>query len=201
MNFVEQSNSQSQPILFENGKALCSYLGPEKEAIAWVARQDLQKMTDVLVLGLGAGYHVESLLRQAPHLAISVVDFRSESFQFFEDHFSYSSNKVKCFHLREGSFDQRIFNFIRDVQPLVLPFRPAWQNHEQKFAELYTQMTFRYLEVLEKVFHQQIQRGDMDLSNLSSQKELLHLKNIFESTKEVESQLSLKLSVLRELWI
>lgn len=202
MNFITQSNSQSRSVLFENGKALCSYLNPEKEALAWVARQEIQKMTDVLILGLGAGYHVEQLLRQAPHLSISVVDFRPECFRFFEEEFPYSSNKVKCFYLRDGAhLDQRIFNFVSDIQPLVLPFRPAWQNHEHQFADLYTQMTFRSLEVLEKVFHQQISSQEMDLSKLASQKELLHLKNIFESTKEVESHLSLKLSVLRELWI
>ena len=77
---------------------LCSARDPEREALGWLA-QIYFYGNHLWVLGLGAGYHVNILLRQFPDLHITVIDHRPEllaQFQFSQSEFSSRCQLLYC---------------------------------------------------------------------------------------------------------
>lgn len=189
-------------VVSENEKALCSTYDPLQEASVWVQRIDLRNMKHALILGLGAGHHIEELLKQAPDVHLTVVDHRPGLFEIFEEHRSVIADRVQFFCLGQGTYlDDRIFNFIEDFQPTVLAFRPSWKNHEKHFSDLFTSLTFRNLEMIERSVKNQIRNEIFDFDRLKSEKNILHLKNLYEALNDFDNEEALKLAVLRELWI
>ncbi len=189
-------------IVKEKESALCSTYDPLQEASAWVQRVMPARMEQVLILGLGAGHHVEEILKQAPETRISVLDHRPQLIEIFESHRPLISDRVQFFCIHQGDeMDDRIFNFVEDVQPTILCFRPAWKNHESFFADLFASLTFRNLQMIERSLKREIQNNVFDISRLSAEKNLLHLKNLYESLQDFDNEEALKISVLRELWI
>lgn len=189
-------------VVTENEMSLCSTYDPLQEASSWVQRLDLKSLKQALVLGLGAGHHVEELLKQAPDVHLTVVDNRPELFELFEAHRSLLADRVQFFCIQGGShLDDRIFNFIEDFQPTVLAFRPAWKNHEKHFSDLFTSLTFRNLQMIERAVKSQIKNEVFDFDRLKSEKNILHLKNLYEALNDFDNEEALKIAVLRELWI
>jgi len=189
-------------VVKENENALCSTYDPLQEASAWVQRMDIKKMQHVLVLGLGAGHHIEELAKQAPQIRLSVLDHRAELIELFETHHPFISDRVQffCFDKQKG-IDDRLFDFIEDLQPTILCFRPSWKGHEVFYADLFASLTFRNLQMIERSLKREIQNNIFDISKLTSEKSLLHLKNLYESLQDFDNEEALKISVLRELWI
>lgn len=65
-----QTNDSGMAIPYIEGKPLCSKIHPDREASAWVERLvgKLYNTTDaIIVLGYGAGYHVEELKKKTNH--------------------------------------------------------------------------------------------------------------------------------------
>ncbi len=65
-----QTNDSGMAIPYIEGKPLCSKVNPDREAKAWAERAvgRLYKSTDTLIiLGYGAGYHVEELRKITKH--------------------------------------------------------------------------------------------------------------------------------------
>ena len=189
-------------VVKENENALCSTYEPLQEASNWVQRIDTKKIQQALVLGLGAGHHIEELVKQAPHIQLSVLDHRSQLVELFETHHPFVFDRVKffCFH-KENGIDDRLYDFVEDLQPTILCFRPSWKGHEIFYADLFASLTFRNLQRIERSLKREIQNNIIDISRLSSEKNLLHLKNLYDSLQDFGSEEALKISVLRELWI
>ncbi len=202
MNIERQLSKSGAMIIKENDVALCSTYDPLEEATAWVERANLKNIEQVVVLGLGAGHHIEELLKQNPKIKITVIDVRSELFDFFEKNYSLTADRVKLFNLREGiDFDDRIYSFLEKFQPTILCFKPAWKNHEKYFSDLFASFTFRNLKMIERSLKEEMNNNVFDFSKLESERSLIHLKNLHESLKDFTDDTALKISVLRELWI
>lgn len=62
------SGERGQTVIRREGRLLASRFDPVGEAQAWIARRMtfLDKVKTVFVLGLGAGYHVQALLKATP---------------------------------------------------------------------------------------------------------------------------------------
>lgn len=202
MRIESRISKNGSLVLSENEMPLCSTYDPLQEASQWVSRVNLKSTNHVVVLGMGAGHHVEELHKQFPNLNISVVDVRPHLFEIFEEHRPFISEKIQMFNLRKGiELDDRIFNFIEDHQPTVLCFKPAWKNHEQFFSDLFASFTFRNLSMIEKSLTREIENQVFDLEKLQAEKNLIHLRNLYESLQDFKDEMALKISVLRELWI
>ena len=66
ISFTE--NAEGYLIPLENGKVLCDFHHPLEEAEKWVSQQDLTISNEIVVLGLGAGFHVRALKEAHPYL-------------------------------------------------------------------------------------------------------------------------------------
>ncbi|MEK6774747.1 MAG: hypothetical protein AABY64_12460 [Bdellovibrionota bacterium] len=202
MKINTQVSKNGALVVNENEEALCSTYDPLHEASTWVQRIDIKNIKQALVLGLGAGHHIEELLKQGPDIKLSVLDCRPNLFEIFETHRPLIADRFQFFCIGEGpDLDDRIFNFVEDCQPTVLCFKPAWKNHETFFSNLFASLTFRNLQMIEKSLKVEIEKDVFDTSKLEAQKNLLHLKNLHESLKDFSNETALKISVLRELWI
>jgi hypothetical protein len=115
-----------------DGRALCSRRDPVKEARDWVARQRLFPFDrTVVVLGFGAGYHLEELRRSKPELKIFVYELdpdlsSSISEQGFEQLLEISS-------ALESSLQPDVF----------LSFLPSWVGYEVQYEKAFEQATAR----------------------------------------------------------
>ena len=202
MNIERQLSKNGAMIINENEVALCSTYDPLQEAAAWVERANLKNIEQVVVLGLGAGHHIDELAKQYPKIKITVIDVRSQLFDIFEQNYPVVADRIKLFNLREGTeFDDRIYSFLEKFQPTILCFKPAWKNHEKYFSDLFASFTFRNLKMIERSLKEEIENDVFDFSKIESERNLIHLKNLHESLKDFSDDTALKISVLRELWI
>ncbi|PWU14776.1 MAG: hypothetical protein C5B49_12680 [Bdellovibrio sp.] len=64
-------------IPFRDGRALCSLRNPRREAQQWVERQRPDPSCETLVLGIGAGFHLDQLKLTYPAMKITGLDFNS----------------------------------------------------------------------------------------------------------------------------
>lgn len=202
MNIQRQLSKNGAAIVCEGDVALCSTYDPLQEALTWSQRANLKNIEQVVVLGLGAGHHIEELVKQNPKTKVTVIDVRPELFDIFEQNYPLLTDQIRLFNLRDGfDFDDRIYNFLEKFQPTVLCFKPAWNNHEKYFSDLFASFTFRNLKMIERSLKKEIENDVFDLSQLTAEKNLIHLKNLHESLKDFSDDTALKISVLRELWI
>ena len=120
---IENTASKTFEKIERNGRLLCSPRNPMKEAAEWLQRQKLTVHDQaVLVLGLGAGYHVQELCRQFPNLKVEIFEldpqFRNSQYHFVEEPFS-------------------------EKYDAILAFRPAWAGYEAQYLTAYLKLTGR----------------------------------------------------------
>lgn len=110
-------------ILERNGRLLCSPRNPQKEAQDWLLRQKVnEKDRTALVLGYGAGFHVQELQKQFPHLKIEIYEMDPK---LRDDQFHFVQN------IEANNYD------------VILPFRPAWAGYEKEYLSHYLRLTSR----------------------------------------------------------
>lgn len=189
-------------IVYENGKALCSTKGPRQEAQQWLLQRDLSRSDDLMVLGLGAGYHLSALLKHKKFNSVSVIESNPELIQAFEKNFPVEFEKIQFYLMNESSIiDDKLFQFLSDRQPTVLAFRPAWGGREIHFEDLFSKMTFRNLQMLKRYLADNDLDQSVHTDAMNNQKAILHLKNIYENLQEVSSPFGVSIKLLKELWV
>ncbi len=101
----------------------------QKDAKAWIKfitpklLSTFKLNTEVIILGLGTGEHVELFQKEFPEFQITVVDPRRENFINFQSKFQQN---IKYISTLEGV---RILkkSMIHSTLPVpILEFRPAW---------------------------------------------------------------------------
>lgn len=110
-------------ILERDGRLLCSPRNPQKEAQDWLIRQKINSSDcRVLVLGFGAGYHVQELKNVFPNIRVDVLEL---------------DQRLQ----REG------FHFVKNPKHgeynAILPFRPAWAGLETEYLKFFLELTGR----------------------------------------------------------
>lgn len=118
------------------GQSLCSRRNPRREAEAWLSEQPkIQSDEHVVILGVGAGYHVDLWQKQNPSSRLILVDVETRWLERFSGE-KHLLNEVS----RE--------NFEPLTHLMVLVFRPAWVGFEKEFTDLFFDLTQRSEGVL-----------------------------------------------------
>jgi hypothetical protein len=85
----ETYSKSGDPILRVCERLLCSQVDPVKEGNRWIEghHQILTAGMAVIVLGLGAGYHIAAIRRKHPNLRIAVFEAHPRCIQFAQQQF------------------------------------------------------------------------------------------------------------------
>ncbi len=140
MNHLEEhKTTDGLRTLSRNGRCLCSPRDPQKEAEEWLSRQKIHSEDrTVVVLGLGAGYHLIALVNKFPKLALKVIDLDDEIFQTTKSWIELlrqTSPQIQCYN-HESAASLSCLEY-----DLVLNFRPAWAGLENQYMVEYFRLT------------------------------------------------------------
>lgn len=85
----EAYSKSGDPILKVCNRLLCSQIDPVKEGNRWIEghNQILTAGMAVIILGLGAGYHIAAIRRKHPNLKIAVFEAHPRCIQFAQQLF------------------------------------------------------------------------------------------------------------------
>lgn len=115
------------------GHLFCSARNPEREAQAWFNQQlpFLRNPSEILILGLGAGLHLEQILQSTvcPR-DIFVVEKHEELVNLWKKQGFQNRDRVQFVPVNSAVNE----NLVRGV--LILEFRPAWVGNEKFYEEL-----------------------------------------------------------------
>lgn len=106
-SIIETKTVPTIQVLFNNKKmVLHSKYDPLKEATIWVEKEikQLSNNSSVLVIGLGAGYHIEKLSKTLPSTKIIVLEFNEQLFNWVKlSPFYVSLKKLQNVEVKLGS--------------------------------------------------------------------------------------------------
>lgn len=122
-------------------RLLCSPRDPIIEARRWVERHSqMSSVNGVIVVGLGAGHHIDALVAAHPDLSVLVIEV-SENLctEFVRLRGERASGKVTqvCVGQSEDLLLRPEYANAIAHGYAVLSFRPSWQGAELEFTELY----------------------------------------------------------------
>ncbi len=133
VKFEMTTNGIQVPTL--EGRQFCSGRDPIREARTWFGMElpFLINSTDVLVLGLGAGFHIQEILwsEHCPH-QLWVVEKNGELVDLWKKENKHETRNQKIQFLSlETDFDKHPFR-----EALILEFRPAWTGNDEFYQQL-----------------------------------------------------------------
>ncbi len=126
---------------WRDGLSLCSTRAPLREAQAWVSQLNINLQKTVLVLGAGAGFHVDELCRMYPSAHVVTIDFDLEMEPDILVARNYSAQQIWAEVIHP--YIDRGFQVVR--------FRPAWARLEAEFERLEDLILGRGTKVFENV--------------------------------------------------
>lgn len=133
---IEWTRTQSgQHAVICDGKWLCSSIDPQTEGRSWVERYAsvFKAESKVLVLGVGAGWHLREARVRFADTKIRTIDFA----RLF-----YEKARVLFPELNDVEFCD--FGEIEAPnKSVVLPFYPCWQSNKFEFSRAFEKLTGR----------------------------------------------------------
>jgi len=146
--------SSGKTVLLYEGRRVCS-LEPEREATSWVQRNSLRLrgVQNVIVLGVGCGYHLVALRKYLPEATILAIETKSDFLEFTRGESSLDLSDVMFLHAR-GATDLRKNCVLRDLLKdnyTVLKFVPAQIGDEVLYREMEDLLLARNIEGLRYV--------------------------------------------------
>lgn len=138
-------NHESELISFENGKPLAAVSNPFGEALKWVYSLGALPGTEVVIIGLGSGFHVAALAEVDPHVKIKVVDSRASLTSIFKAQFKDLEDRVEVVHVSdcEDLLKSDFYKEMVESKPYVLSFRECWGEQVELFTEIFAHLTGR----------------------------------------------------------
>lgn len=145
-------NTEGYLIPFENAKALCDFNNPVAEAEVWVAQQDLSISNEIVVLGLGGGFHIQALKEAHPYLKIHLIECRDQLLPIYKKQIQSQVENYSCFQNLESLLDSEVFE-TAIVRSLPVYFmRSTWGGQEDLFYSLWKNLTGRSVYAIAKHF-------------------------------------------------
>ena len=204
---LERAKSKSgQNILMCHGRLLCSQIDPVREANQWVEKNhgQLRGQKQVVVLGVGCGYHLVSLEKIYPEVEITAIDVDSEFIEFTRKEHSLLLPRTKLITINNSDKFKKnpfVLNLIQ-THYAILKFAPSIVFHEKIYSDFFDLLIGR-----SEVGLQFILSNRQDLAKIISTtqirlvtNELISIKTlspcVFHECNKVES---LVFSALREL--
>ncbi|NQZ00587.1 MAG: hypothetical protein HRT45_07960 [Bdellovibrionales bacterium] len=134
-----------------NGRHICSSRDPIKEAQAWVDGFDynFDSVSQAVVLGLGAGFHVVELQNRFPHLTVHVIECQSEficpALNLHDQAFRAEVLLTETVSIFKA---QSRLKSILSAPYLVLRYAPVCNLNRETFGEIGNLLTGRTIEAL-----------------------------------------------------
>lgn len=171
-------NTEGYLIPFEDGKSLCDFNNPVGEAEAWVAQQDLSISNEIVVLGLGGGFHVQALKEAHPYLKIHLIECRDQLLPIYKKQIQSKVENYSCFQSLESLLDSEVFEAVI-VKSLPVYFaRSTWGAQEDLFYSLWKNLTGRSVYAIAKHFaNLGIEIDEGTLSSLKQTEKPLTIKD------------------------
>lgn len=123
-----------------------------EQAYEWAQALKI-KESEVIVLGLGAGFHVEEILK-LPHVKkVHILDSRVQLKFAFEEQFKHLLNKVSITILEspQALLEHELFYLAAKNALSTLCFQPSWGDQADLFEHFYLNLTGRTRNALEKI--------------------------------------------------
>lgn len=153
MNVVSFSeNKEGYLIPFEDGKSLCDFANPSGEAEVWVASQDFSISNEIVVLGLGGGFHIKAIKEAHPHLKIHLIECRDQLLPIYKKQIQSQVDNYSCFQSLEALLDSEIFEKVLNKSLPVYFMRSTWGSQEDLFYSLWKNLTGRSVYAIAKHF-------------------------------------------------
>ena len=178
-------NAKGQFVLSWQGHLLCSKYNPIAEAQSWVKSVEPQILNKkhIIVLGLGAGYHVFELSKLFPHKKIIVIEIDQDIFDFHQKYNSIDISKVCSIRLGERSLLVKrtaIRKALRESYG-VLVHKPSCRFNSVDYGELKSFLLGRSCDSVNSLFS--IRDDLVDIVNLKkmsslSQDKLVSIKDV-----------------------
>lgn len=149
-------NHESSLIAFEAGRALANFSNPQAEALRWSYSLGSLPARHVIIVGLGAGFHVAALADLDPDLKITVVDNRPGLLPVFRSQFSELSERVEVviFQNAEDLFKTELYQEVLNQRCFVLSFQECWGENSTIFANAFAHLTGRSIESVKSHFEE-----------------------------------------------
>jgi hypothetical protein len=145
-------NTAGYLIPFEDGKALCDFNSPTEEAEAWVAKQDFSISNEIVVLGLGGGFHVQALKEAHPYLKIHLIECRDQLLPIYKKQIQSQVENYSCFQSLESLLDSEVFETVIMKSLPVYFMQNTWGTQEDLFYSLWKNLTGRSVYAIAKHF-------------------------------------------------
>lgn len=139
------------------GRLLCSPRNPELEAQKWCQSYSFRSFQqNVIIVGLGAGYHVDEFVQRNPSLHVTVLEKDESLIQSFQSSKKYRSSGLHgsptIIHVIDAD------EFIKSDIGLdlllnndgVFPFKPCWQGAEKFFVQLFLNFNQKHQDSYQK---------------------------------------------------
>lgn len=145
-------NSEGYLIPFEDQKSLCNFENPLEEAEKWVATQDLTISNEIVLLGLGGGFHLMALKEAHPYLKIHVIEVRDQLLPIYKKQIHSLVENYSCFQSLDALLGSDIFeNIIMKSLPVYF-LESTWGTQEDLFYSLWKNLTGRSVYAIAKQF-------------------------------------------------
>ena len=182
MNTISFSeNSEGYLIPFEDGKALCDFNNPTAEAEAWVSSQNLTISNEIVLLGLGAGFHLKALREAHPYLKIHLIECRDQLLPIYKKQLQSQVENYSCFQNLNSLLDSEIFELVMMKALPVFFMRSSWGAQEDLFYSLWKNLTGRSVYAIAKHFaNLGIEIDEATLSSLKKSEKPLTIKDATE---------------------
>ncbi|HEY8269871.1 MAG TPA: hypothetical protein VIG33_03220 [Pseudobdellovibrionaceae bacterium] len=145
-------NAEGYLIPFEDKKALCDFSNPQEEAERWVASQNMTISNEIVLLGLGAGFHLRALKEARSYLKIHVIECRDQLLPIYKKQIQSQVENYSCFHSLEALLDSEVFETTLIKSLPVYFLRSSWGAQDDLFYSFWNNLTGRSVYAIAKHF-------------------------------------------------
>jgi hypothetical protein len=145
-------NTEGYLIPFEDGKALCDFNNPIRQAEEWVSKQDLSISNEIVVLGLGGGFHVQALKAAHPYLKIHLIECRDQLLPIYKKQIQSQVGNYSCFQSLDALLESEVFEAVIVKSLPVYFMQDTWGTQEDLFYSLWKNLTGRSVYAIAKHF-------------------------------------------------
>jgi hypothetical protein len=197
-------NQEGYLIPQEDGQMLCDFQNPHDEAEQWARQQDANIGNEVVVLGLGAGFHIKALREAHPFLKIHVVECRDSLLPIFKKQVQSEVENYHVFHSLESLLESEFFNKVIAKTMPVYFLKKSWGAQEDLFYSLWKNLTGRSVYAIARHFaNLGIEIDEPTLLNLKQTEKPLTIKDatdiVINSETETAKENRGYFEALREL--
>jgi len=151
-NIAFSENPEGYLITSENEMQLCDFTKPQEEAEKWNSEQNLGIGNEIVLLGLGAGFHLRALQEAHPYLKIHVVECRDQLLPIYKKQIRSEIESYHCFHNLEELLDSELFELAIAKSLPVYFMRRSWGAQEDLFYSLWKNLTGRSVYAIARHF-------------------------------------------------